>query len=233
MDSDFWVSRLAAAKRQFIYHHHNNHLNSQLDDLTVDEFDDEEDDDDLAYPCPYCYVEYDLINLCHHLEDEHNDETDLTVCTICAERISGNMLRHITIEHESLFKVPIQPIQHDRSQKVPIPSRQALSLLGRDLRKAHLQALLAGKGQQSSSGITDPLLSSLVVNYPAPRAEEISRLVTSCAEDMSGKTEPAQHIWQSSFDPSLSSEEREKRIRQAAGKALFMQDLVCSTMLSD
>lgn len=43
-------------------------------------------------------------------------------------------------------------------------------------------------------------------------------------------------IWASlscSFDPSLSYEEREKRIRQAAGRVGFVQDLLLSTLFSD
>lgn len=224
MDSDFWVSRLAAAKRQF-FNHHNYHLNAHLDRLIVDEMEvdeDDDDDDEMVYPCPYCYVEFELLPLCHHLEDEHYDETADTVCSICADNIKGDMLRHITTEHEPLIK-----------QNISDPRSQELSLLARDLHDTHLSALLAGKGQESSSGMTDPLLSSLVLKYPAPGAEEISKLVTSCAEESSSRSEPAQHIWQSSFDPSLSSEEREKRTRQAAGKAAFVQDLVCSTMFLD
>lgn len=36
-----------------------------------------------------------------------------------------------------------------------------------------------------------------------------------------------------SYDPSLSHEEREKRIQQATGRAGFVQDLFLATMLSD
>lgn len=88
-------------------------------------------------------------------------------------------------------------IQQSRSGIIPNPRNQEISLLGRDLHATHLNTLLAGKGQQSSSGVADPLLSSLVLNYPTPGAEEISKLVTSCAEDLPRKVEPAQNIWQS------------------------------------
>lgn len=36
-----------------------------------------------------------------------------------------------------------------------------------------------------------------------------------------------------SFDPSLSYEERERRMRQAAGRAGFVQDILLSTLLAD
>lgn len=59
-----------------------------------------------------------------------------------------------------------------RLRRVAIPNSQALSLLGRDLREAHLQVLLGGGGYRSSSAnvsnaATDPFLSSLLLNFPA------------------------------------------------------------------
>ncbi|WOH11867.1 hypothetical protein DCAR_0831363 [Daucus carota subsp. sativus] len=218
MDSDLWVSRLAAAKRQF-FNHHNNHLNAHLEMLIAeeDEEEDEDDDDGTGYPCPYCYEEFDFIPLCHHLEHEHYTQT--------AETVS------FPISFFSLTENHIA-IQQNRLRKIPYPTSQELSLLGRDMREARLKTLLAGKGkQQSSSGASGSLLSSVL--YPAPAVDEISKLVISCAEESSKAVEPPQPIWQSSLDPSLSSEERERRKRQAAGKAAFVRSLVFSTMFED
>ncbi|MCD7450262.1 hypothetical protein HAX54_004708, partial [Datura stramonium] len=125
-----------------------------------------------------------------------------------------------------------------RLRRVAIPSSQALSLLGRDLREAHLQVLLGGSGYRSSSATSttaanDPFLSSLVLNYPTFEAEEISKSVLSTVEDSATKNVTSQHIWKLSFDPSLSAEEREKRIRQATGRAVFVQDLFASSLLAD
>lgn len=36
-----------------------------------------------------------------------------------------------------------------------------------------------------------------------------------------------------SFHSSLSREEREQRMRQASGRAVFVQDLLASTLLAD
>lgn len=67
-----------------------------------------------------------------------------------------------------------------RLRRFVIPSSQAISLLGRDLREAHLQVLLGTGGfsrsnnQNSSQNnapvniASDPLLSSLVLNFPPP-----------------------------------------------------------------
>ncbi|XP_059658885.1 protein DEHYDRATION-INDUCED 19-like isoform X3 [Cornus florida] len=208
MDSDFWTSRLAAAKRQFNLHNHHHRHSSQLagsymcDRLSIDDFEVEEEGRS-DFTCPYCYEDFDFASLCSHLQDEHSCESKVT--------------------------------RRRRLRRAAIPSSQALSLLGRDLREAHLQVLLGGGGYQSnnaysSNAVTDPFLSSLVLNYAASEAEEISKSVVSSAEDTSTRTKAPAHIWKSSFDPSLSYEEREKRTRQAAGRASFVQDLLVSTL---
>ncbi|THG16545.1 hypothetical protein TEA_002355 [Camellia sinensis var. sinensis] len=50
------------------------------------------------------------------------------------------------------------------------------------------------------------------------------------ADDSSVKSVTSSHIWKASFDPSLSYEEREKRKRQAVERAVFLQDLLVSTL---
>lgn len=91
-----------------------------------------------------------------------------------------------------------------RLRRVAIPNSQTLSLLGRDLREAHLQVLLggAGGGYRSNSAAvsnvaTDPFLSSFILNFPACEAEEISKSVVTTAEDSSAKNVTPEHIWKS------------------------------------
>ncbi|KAM3006342.1 hypothetical protein FF2_036375 [Malus domestica] len=196
MDSEFWTSRLAAAKRQYSTQHH--HQSSHFDRLSIDDFE-VEDEVRPDFPCPYCYEDFDIASLCSHLEDEHSCESKVT--------------------------------RRRRLRRVAIPNSQALSLLGRDLREAHLQVLLGSGGYRSenanvsNAAATDPFLSSLILNFPASGADEISKSVVTTTEDTSAKNAVPSHIWKSSFDPSLSYEEREKRIRQATGRAGFVQDL--------
>lgn len=234
MDSDFWTSRLAAAKRQYTLQHH--HPNSHLDRLGIDDFDVEEEVRP-DFPCPYCYEDFDIASLCTHLEDEHSCESRVTICPICSVKVARDMLSHISLQHGHLFKIQ----RRRRLRRVAIPNSQTLSLLGRDLREAQLQMLLSGGGSGyrsnsaavSNVAATDPFLSSFILNFPACEAEEISKSVVSSAEDSSAKNVTPEHIWKSSFDPSLSTEEREKRMRQAAGRSGFVQDLFISTLLGD
>ncbi|XP_039020662.1 protein DEHYDRATION-INDUCED 19 homolog 4-like isoform X2 [Hibiscus syriacus] len=231
MDSEFWKSRLAAAKRQYNLQHR--HQTSHLDRLSIDDF---EVDDEVRpdFPCPYCYEDFDIASLCSHLEDDHPCESKVTICPVCYVKVARDMLSHITLQHGNLFKLQ----RRRRLRRVAIPNSQALSLLGRDLREAHLQVLLGGGAYRpssvnASSAATDSFLSSLIMNFPASETEEITKSFVTSFEDTTGKNAAAAHMWKSSFDPSLSNEEREKRIRQATGRAGFVQDLVLTTLLKE
>ncbi|KAG6419163.1 hypothetical protein SASPL_121376 [Salvia splendens] len=218
MDSDFWTMRLAAAKRQF--NMQSNH-HSQLDRFNVEDFVGEEEAQP-DYPCPYCYEELDIASICSHLEAEHSYESKST-----HERILVSMQKNVSYMH-----------RHGRLRRVPFPNSQPLSLLGRDLREAHLQVLLGGSGFRSSSAalstaVTDNLLSYLVLNFPTIENDDISKSLMSSLEENSAKNVAPQHMWKSSFHSSLSCEEREQRMRQAAGRTVFVQDLLTSTLLAD
>ncbi|KAI3456235.1 hypothetical protein Pfo_012898 [Paulownia fortunei] len=237
MDSDFWTTRLAAAKRQFNmqnnHHLSHSHPNSQLDRFNLDDFEVEEEVRP-DYPCPYCYEEFDIASLCSHLEADHPCESKATVCPICSVKVAGDMLGHITLQHGYLFKLQ----RRCRLRRVPIPNSRALSLLGRDLREAHLQVLLGGSGYRSNSAtsstaVTDNFLSSLVLNFSTSETDDVSKSLMSSLEANSSKSVASQHMWKSSFHSSLSREEREQRMRQAAGRAVFVQDLLVSTLLAD
>ncbi|CAK9321048.1 unnamed protein product [Citrullus colocynthis] len=226
MDSDFWTSRLAAAKRQYMLQHH--HPTSNLDLLGIDDL---EMDDDARphFPCPFCYENFDVTSLCSHLEDEHSCETRVTVCPICSVKFYNVHLVCLTKDHLQ---------RRRRLRKIAIPNSQALSLLSRDLREAHLQVLLGSSGYRTSttnvpSATHDPFLSSLILNYPASEVEDISKSMLTSAEDTSSENVAPSPIWKSSFDPSLSQEERERRMRQAIGRAGFMRDMLFSTLLED
>ncbi|CAL5409882.1 unnamed protein product [Camellia sinensis] len=247
MDSDFWTSRLAAAKRQFNLQHHHHH-SSQLDRLNIDDLE-VEDEVRPEFPCPYCYEDYDIVSLCSHLEDEHSCESK--VAGALKSPPSGiralglNPTVFVTLGRSYCISLSCcgasenyQLERRRRLRRVAIPNSQALSLLGRDLREAHLQVLLGGSGYRSSNAnssnaVTDPFLSSLILNFPSSESEDISKSVLSSADDSSVKSVTSSHIWKASFDPSLSYEEREKRKRWAAERAVFLQDLLVSTLLDD
>ncbi|XP_020700012.1 protein DEHYDRATION-INDUCED 19 [Dendrobium catenatum] len=230
MDSDSWISRLAAAKRHYL---NQRQQSSQSDRLDFDEYEVEEEVRP-DFPCPYCYEDHDIISLCSHLEDEHPFESKVAVCPICSVKVARDMLSHITLQHGQLYKLQ----RRRRLRRVAIPNSQGLSLLGRELREAHLQVLLgSGTYRSSNTGAstaaTDSLLSSIVLNFPSSEAEEISKSSFSSGDDFASKnTTPAQ-IRKSSIDLSLSKEEREQKRWQATVRANFVQDLLLSTLFGD
>ncbi|ONK66370.1 uncharacterized protein A4U43_C06F7060 [Asparagus officinalis] len=224
MDSDLWIARLAAAKRHFSLHQHQN---SQLDRLGMDDFEVEEEiRPDFA--CPYCYEDQDLASICNHLEEEHRLESKVAVCPICAVKVARDMLSHITMQHGHLCK------RRRKLRRVAIPNSQALSLLGRDLREAHMQLLSGIGGYQSnntagSTAVTDSLLSSFVLNFPTSEVEDPSKSTIFSAEQfISSRTTPLP-TWKSNLNLSLSREERERKQKQV----MFTQDLLLSTLFGD
>ena len=114
---------------------------------------------------------------------------------------------NIYVQPELFYKFPLTEDHMQRRRRlrrVAVPNSQALSLLGRDLREAHLQVLLGGGGYRSnnasvSNAATDPFLSSLILNFPTSEGEEISKSVVTSADDTSAKNEAPTHIWKSRY----------------------------------
>ncbi|GLT56226.1 hypothetical protein SLA2020_292860 [Shorea laevis] len=67
----------------------------------------EDDDDELRTECPFpfCSEDFDLVELCCHIDEEHPVEAESGVCPICATRVGMNMAGHITTQHESILKI--------------------------------------------------------------------------------------------------------------------------------
>ncbi|KAL9250090.1 DEHYDRATION-INDUCED 19-like protein [Drosera capensis] len=144
-------------------------------------------------PCPYCYED----SLCNHLEDEHGTESKAT--------------------------------RRRRLRRVALPTSQALSLLGRDLREAHLQVLLGGSGYRSStastttSAVTDPFLSSLVLNYSgSDQVDDFSKSLASISDDVPlAKSSLSPRPWKPSFDSSSSGKNEKGRYDERLGKQVL------------
>ncbi|XP_040362692.1 protein DEHYDRATION-INDUCED 19-like [Rosa chinensis] len=89
----------------------------------------------------------DMVTLCYQVLEILLGSTDYStwrtfgpsaassVCPICSIKVTRDMLSHITLQHGHLFKLQ----RRHRLRRVAVPNSQALSLLGRDLREAHLQ----------------------------------------------------------------------------------------------
>ncbi|KAK3161537.1 hypothetical protein QOZ80_1BG0078360 [Eleusine coracana subsp. coracana] len=245
MDSQHWISRLAAAKRY--YAAQLGHVDD-MPGMGMEEAEMEMEDDgdmemelalDLGEPawpdvaCPYCYEDHDVASLCVHLEEDHPYEPHAAPCPICSQKITRDMLNHITMQHGYLFK------NGHRSRRYIIPDSHTISLLSRDLRGTHLQALLGGRHSNRSSNTattnisSDPLLSSFGLGFATSDATEPSKPSSSISDSASVCKETPPHPWESRIDPSLTNEEREQKRQQATDRATFVQGLVLSTLFGD
>ncbi|KAI5083338.1 hypothetical protein GOP47_0003081 [Adiantum capillus-veneris] len=193
MDADLWSSRLAAAKR---HHALQQSQHYQWDRLSADDF---EVDDEVRpeFVCPYCYEDFEISALCSHLEEEHMYESRGVACPVCAARITKDVRRR-------------------RYRRSGVPPGSSFSLLGKELREAHLQALLGA--------------------YSFPASAECDDLAkqTQCIDDTVPKVVSAsskQH--KLNLETGLTAEEREQKLKHATLQAKFAQQLVLSTILGD
>ncbi|XP_006648568.1 protein DEHYDRATION-INDUCED 19 homolog 4 [Oryza brachyantha] len=240
MDSDHWILRLMAAKRQYALQraqHENHHHAATVSHSHLDRYgyDDIQPEDEVRpdFPCPYCYEDHDITSLCAHLEDEHPFESKVVACPVCSARISKDLLDHITLQHSYLFKLQ----KHHRLRRVAVPSNHALSLGGRDLQETYLKVLLGNSSRSSgtnASSVTDSLLSSLVLNLSSSETEDTAKFCAPpVVENNWFKRALPSKTWKSSSDSNLSQEERERRRRRAAVRSSFVQHLLVSTLFDD
>lgn len=236
MDSELWISRLMAAKRQYALQRAQHHHATTASHHDRFGYDDIEPEDEVRpdCPCPYCYEDHDITTLCAHLEDEHLFESKVVACPVCSARISKDLLDHITLQHGYLFKLQ----RHHRLRRVAVPSNNALSLAGRDLQETYLKVLLGNSsrtsGTNTSSSVTDSLLSSLVLNLSSSEAEDTTKSsAPAVVENSWFKRALPSKTWKTSPESNLSHEERERRRRRAAVRASFVQHLLVSTLFDD
>ncbi|KAF7037167.1 hypothetical protein CFC21_047611 [Triticum aestivum] len=218
MDSEHWISRLAAAKRFYAAQlgHIDDMSGMGMEEVDMDMEDDGEMDmememqmEEARWPevaCPYCYEDYDLGSLCVHLEEDHPYEPHPAPCPICSEKITRDMLNHITMHHGYLFKALLGGGHSHRSRNTTAATTNIYA---------------------------DPLLSSFGLGFATSDAEEPSKSSVPVLDDTSILKEAPPQPWESSIDSSLTSEEREQKRKQATSRATFVQDLVLSTLFGD
>ncbi|XP_044349405.1 protein DEHYDRATION-INDUCED 19 homolog 3 isoform X2 [Triticum aestivum] len=218
MDSEHWISRLAAAKRFYAAQlgHIDDMAGMGMEEVDMDMEDDGEMDmememqmEEARWPevaCPYCYEDYDLGSLCVHLEEDHPYEPHPAPCPICSEKITRDMLNHITMHHGYLFKALLGGGHSHRSRNTTTATTNIYA---------------------------DPLLSSFGLGFATSDAEEPLKSSVPVLDDTSILKEAPPQPWESSIDSSLTSEEREQKRKQATSRATFVQDLVLSTLFGD
>ncbi|XP_050943456.1 protein DEHYDRATION-INDUCED 19 homolog 4-like [Cucumis melo] len=182
-------------------------------------------DDDLnsEYPCPFCPEEFDLVELCCHIDDEHPVEANFGICPICSTSVGENMVGHITMQHGDVFNSQ----QRLKFHKDDFP--QSLSFERKELQDDHVRILSGFSSLHSTSKMApDPLLSFLC-NAPVINESKTVQPEPSSKEKMEEKVVDdtlSERDVQLSSIPDTNQEEKTRRCD-------FIRDLVFSVMLGD
>ncbi|CAN1292719.1 Protein DEHYDRATION-INDUCED 19 homolog 5 [Linum perenne] len=157
-----------------------------LSDLCID-FESLEDTDEYLmadYPCPYCGEDFDLVELCCHIDDEHqfdsNSEDDM------------DMVGHITSLHGDMLKISF-PVAHSlqKLKRRKGDLRSSLSLLKKDSEDEEL-SLYSRPCATTIVSHTDPFLSFIQSMPSLNKAENAQPFHSSQIDAGKGKSEDKQ-----------------------------------------
>ncbi|XP_030543203.1 protein DEHYDRATION-INDUCED 19 homolog 5 [Rhodamnia argentea] len=208
MEFDMWRFDLSASSRS-----HRSARKSRYDAaIVIDEFDGE-CDLEAYYPCPYCSDDYDLLELCLHIDEEHPVEADSGVCPVCATKVDTDMVEHITTKHSDILKW---------QQKLNLQKNESYSSFS----SSRTEFGSVPSVVSSSNGPPDPFLS-FIWNTPAAYESEKGQSTSPSASDIAERT-PDEALSERDMNqsPMLEKDKIEK-----AGRCEFVQGLVMSSIL--
>ncbi|KAJ0245239.1 Protein DEHYDRATION-INDUCED 19 2 [Hirschfeldia incana] len=211
MDDDMWAvsssgssrSHRSAATTTAKYQ-----SGSYLDSGDYEE--EEEEDVEVEYPCPFCSDDYDLVELCHHIDEEHHLEATYGVCPVCSKMVKRHMVDHITTHHRDVLKSG----QKETYVEDPYSSDNYLQ---EDLSMNH----------HRQTAKTDQFLSFLS-NSPLPNQSKPVHEVDPSVEDKTLIEDYSAGKDRKLSTPLSDSEQLEK-----AKKCEFVQGLLSSAMFDD
>ncbi|CAK9135053.1 unnamed protein product [Ilex paraguariensis] len=204
---------------------------SYIDVEEFEEYEDDNDDDEYddngksELACPFCSEDFDLVELCCHIDDKHHWEAKSRICPVCATEVGINMAAHIITRHENFLKALC------KRKLCNGESRSALSLLRKDLLDKYLKSISEGASRvvSSSDMAPDPLLLSFIYN-PRPGDEFVSVHASSSTQARLPEKSSNENILESrNIQPSLSDKAQEEK----AHRCEFVHGLLFSTILDD
>lgn len=181
------------------------------------DFEEEEDDDVEVdyYPCPFCSDDYDLVELCHHIDEEHQLEATHGVCPVCSKRVKMHMVDHITTHHRDVLKS--EQKQTSSYMEDPYSSDKYLQSFHDDFPPSM---------HTSKAAVADKFLSFLN-SSPLPKQTKPLQ-VDSSVEDKT-LIEDSSTVKDRTSSTSLSDTEQLEK----ANKCEFVQGLLSSAMFDD
>ncbi|XP_073295285.1 protein DEHYDRATION-INDUCED 19 homolog 5-like isoform X1 [Primulina huaijiensis] len=168
------------------------------------------------FPCPFCYMEIEVPLLCVHLQEEHCFDLKNAVCPICAANLGKDPTGHFTVLHAYSIK------RRKTTEKSGFWSDISTNIV-KDLRE-----LSSHYGTSSLSGSSepphDPLLSPFLCTIPLhvdtkdTHKDMISPCVAAAGDSLSSIQ-------------SVLDEVYERNYKERRQRAVFIQDLLVSTIL--
>ncbi|XP_028771120.1 protein DEHYDRATION-INDUCED 19 homolog 3 [Neltuma alba] len=192
-------------------------------ELFID-FEEVDGDDELktAYSCPFCGEDFDLLELCCHLEEDHPVEAKTEICPLCLTWVGTNLVEHISA-HRSILESQIKP------GYPKFEPYGALSLSRKDLLDGDgcWPSFSTGSSSEISTSKTacDQLLSFL--HCPAAPDERENLQPASSSEVSIEKVDSKESVLARNGQQSFSDEDEIWKAQRGA----FVQELLISTIL--
>ncbi|CAM8973708.1 unnamed protein product [Rhodiola kirilowii] len=189
-----------------------------------EDYDGEDDDGRTEFPCPYCSGDFDIVELCCHLENIHYNQIARTgVCPICAVTVSSDLIGHLTKQHGKMIKIQVK-LKLAKGQ-----DEATLSVLKKEFYDEHMKSIIGNSCSTSHLDMApDPLLSSFMCNLPAD-FESSSAQPTNSDESNLEKENAEENLLKRNSEPSpqLSDKDQQEKARRSQ----FVQGMLCSTFL--
>ncbi|KAF8111541.1 hypothetical protein N665_0074s0071 [Sinapis alba] len=214
MEDDMWAVSSSGSSRSY----RSTATVAKYQSGSYRDFEEDDDDDDVDvdyYPCPFCSDDYDLVELCHHIDEEHQLEATHGVCPVCSKRVKMHMVDHITSYHRDVLK-------SDQKQTSYMDDPYSSS-------DKHLQSFhndFPPSTHTSKAVVADQFLSFLN-SSPLPKQTKPVQ-VDSSVEDKTMTEDSSTVKDRTSSTPLSDTEQLEK-----ANKCEFVQGLLSSAMFDD
>ncbi|XP_013450395.2 protein DEHYDRATION-INDUCED 19 homolog 3 [Medicago truncatula] len=196
-------------------------LKSHLE-LLID-FEEVNGDEELMtiYPCPFCEEDFDLLELCFHIDLDHPIEAESGICPVCAMWVGTNIVDHITAQHGDLFK------SHLKSKSHKHDSYQTLSFSRKGRRDGHWKSCSdeLSPVMPTSKTTCDPFLSFLCGATASGEHENVQ--LDSSSEASIEEIHSHDTVLERDVPPSLSHKDQVEKARRSE----FVQGLLLSTIL--
>ncbi|KAJ8899079.1 hypothetical protein K2173_010232 [Erythroxylum novogranatense] len=220
MEDNTWNLRLSGSSRSYqSVIKAFSHLCVDFEDIEIEE------DDDLRaeYPCPFCSEDFDLVELCYHIDEEHHVEanSELQVCPVCSTRVGVSMVGHVQVQHGEMIK-SLQKLKSRQNESHP-----TFSFLKKEMEDGHMQSLVSGTSTVDSSSklAPDPFLSFLFTVPSSDKSKPVQSVLSS--ELTSEEKSSCENMPERTVHPSTISD---KEYTEKAKRNEFVQELLLSTI---